>query len=251
MFARPSYQSWLHVLPCNTRGDRGRYAGFPWRPTPAAKRRAPASSRRSRPWRCRAEFVQGRWSQSSDHCSRAERRSLRRAPAAAVQVRAPGVAIRRAPAGLDETVGKTDPFGLLARHAAAGQNHVHRPALTDQARQPDGAEIHERHAEAPAVHAEVASRAATLRSHHSASSRPPATAWPSTAAINRLAEHEPRRPHRPIAAFQAMAAMAGCRLLEIVAGAERARRPVRIAMCCEASASKRRNASASAAAVGG
>jgi hypothetical protein len=38
----------------------------------------------------------------------------------------------------------------------------------------------------------------------------------------RLAEHEPRRTHRPVAAFLAMAAMAGCRLLEIVAGAERA-----------------------------
>jgi hypothetical protein len=106
--------------------------------------------------------------------------------------------------------------------AAAGEDHVNRPALADQARQPDGAEIHERHAEAPAVHTERG----TARRHPEIAPQREFQATGDRVAFDRgdrrLAEHEPRRTHRPVAAFLAMAAMAGCRLLEIVAGAERA-----------------------------
>ena len=68
---------------------------------------------------------------------------------------------------------------------SAGQNQVHRVAVTDQAGQPDRAQIKQRHAESPDT-PKTASAAATRRSHQRASSRPPATAWPSTAASTGL-----------------------------------------------------------------
>jgi hypothetical protein len=139
-----------------------------------------------------------------------------------VQVRAQAQRFGQRLAGLDEPVGEPDAFGLIARHAAAvrimsiarlwpirrGRRMVPRSMSgTPKRRQ---------------YTPNVASRAATLRSHHSASSSPARDGKAFDRGDHRLAEHEPRRAHRAVAALEAMAAMAGRRLLEVVAGAERA-----------------------------
>ena len=69
----------------------------------------------------------------------------------------------------------------------------------------------------------TAERAAILRSHHSASSIPPATAGPSIAAITGLSEPEPRRAHRTELAVRLdRPRLAFGDRLEIGPGAERA-----------------------------
>jgi hypothetical protein len=66
----------------------------------------------------------------------------------------------------------------------------------------------------------VASRAATLRSHQSASSSPPATAGPSIAAITGFDNLRRVGPHRRVAALDTVIAAAGGYLLQVGAGAE-------------------------------
>jgi hypothetical protein len=54
-------------------------------------------------------------------------------------------------AGFHQPVGQPHAQGLLPRDAAPSQDQVQRLALPDQARQPDGAQIDQRHPKAPAV----------------------------------------------------------------------------------------------------
>ena len=89
------------------------------------------------------------------HCSSADSRSLRRhscgrAGQLAGQLDGHG----QRPAGRGDPVDEPDPLGLGAVDAPAGEDQVHRPAVADQPGQAHRAEVDERHAEAPAVHAE-------------------------------------------------------------------------------------------------
>src|ERR1700687_2022994 len=57
-------------------------------------------------------------------------------------------------ARLNETRDEADLLSLLSTDRAACENHVQRSALTDQAGQPDRAEVDQRNAETPVEHAE-------------------------------------------------------------------------------------------------
>ena len=54
----------------------------------------------------------------------------------------------------DDAINETDTLRLLAQDAAARQDQIHRAAVANEARQPDRAEIEQRHAEAAAINAE-------------------------------------------------------------------------------------------------
>lgn len=70
---------------------------------------------------------------------------------------------------------------LLRHHFSAGEDEIHRSRPADEARQPDRAQIDERHPEAAIENAENCG--VRRESHQSASSIPPATAGPSIAAM--------------------------------------------------------------------
>jgi hypothetical protein len=55
---------------------------------------------------------------------------------------------------LDETIREAHGHGLFSRHAASGEEHVQRVAMTDQSRQPKGASIHQRDSPTAAVDSE-------------------------------------------------------------------------------------------------
>ncbi|MEY9511933.1 hypothetical protein ABIF16_002664 [Bradyrhizobium elkanii] len=127
-------------------------------------------------------------------------------------------------AGCDDAVGEPDPSGLFAGDAASGENHVHRAAVPDQPRQADGAEIHQRYAEAPAINAEGG---VTRDDPKIAPDRKLEAARHGGAldgGDHRLRQLHPRRAHRAVAVLDAVAAMAGRGALEVEAGAERAAR---------------------------
>ena len=94
-------------------------------------------------------------SSARSHCSMADSRSLRmhtlrqgRQLGGQRDRRGQRLARRHDP------VDEPDPLGLDPVDATPGQDQVDRPAVADQAGQADRAEVDERHAEAPAVHAE-------------------------------------------------------------------------------------------------
>ena len=93
-------------------------------------------------------------SSSRSHCRSADSRSARRQVCGSARclwrVRSRGGGPRLG----HQTVGKAHPQRLGAADRASGQNEVDRLRMTDQARQPDGAEIDQRHAEAAAEDAE-------------------------------------------------------------------------------------------------
>ena len=151
--------------------------------------------------------------------------------------------------GFTNPVRQADAQCLVALHAASGDDHVERGTHSDEAGEPDGAAIDEWHAPAAAEHAERGV-AATRRSHHTASLRPPATAKPSTAAITGLSRSMRGRPHRPVALLDHAVAFAACDRLQIGARTERAARASEDRDRRGSSASKPRNTSASSPAVG-
>src|SRR5713101_4113830 len=124
--------------------------------------------------------------------------------------------------GFDDAIGETDALGFLAGNTAPRQDQVHRPAVADQPRQPDCAEIHQRYAEASAIDAEdriagcypevAPEREFEASGHRRTLDR----------GDHRLRQFKAGRPHRAIAAFDAMAAPSRGRLLQVEAGTERA-----------------------------
>ena len=126
--------------------------------------------------------------------------------------------------------------------------------MADQPRQPDGAEIDQRDTEAAAEDAEkVAFSATTRRSAHSASSMPPATANPSTAAItgfdsrSRLGPMGAIEPRLPISRF--LFGSPDATALRSAPAQKVPPAPVKTATDAAASASNARNASTSFRAV--
>ena len=94
-------------------------------------------------------------STSRSHCSIADRRSLRMHTCGSAASSCGELdRRRRACARCGDPVGQADALGLDAVDPAAGEDQVDGPAVADQAGQVDRAEVDERHAEAPAVHAE-------------------------------------------------------------------------------------------------
>ena len=137
---------------------------------------------------------------SSDrsHCSSADSRSLRmhrcgRAASSVGQLDGGGERLARR----DDAVDEPDALGLRRRRRPDRSGSGRSPGCGRSAAA--GGPCRGRRA----ARRSAGSRrrawhptAATRRSHHSASSRPPATAGPSMAAIDRLAEAQPGRPHR-------------------------------------------------------
>lgn len=81
---------------------------------------------------------------------------------------------------------QSHPQGFFRVDGAAGQNHVHGPAMADDAGQPDGTAVDQGTPQRRQKTPNTAEASATRMSHISASSRPPATAYPETAAMTGL-----------------------------------------------------------------
>ncbi len=96
----------------------------------------------------------------------------------------------------------------------------------------------------------TASRAATRRSHQRASSRPPATAWPSTAAITGFESSMRVGPIGPSPCSSTRFTRPVCIAFRSAPAQKQPPTPVSTATARSASPSKRRKASASSAAVG-
>ncbi len=131
---------------------------------------------------------------------------------------------RKRGTGLAHPIGQPDPLRLLAGNATPRQDQVHRPAVANQTRQPHGAEVHQRHAEAPAIDAE--GRIARGDPHVAPQGQFEATSHGVAfdRRDHRLAELEAARPHRGIAALDAVPSPSRRRFLEIESGAEGALR---------------------------
>ena len=138
-------------------------------------------------------------SSSRPHCSSAERRSWRRhVCGSAASCAASACGGERLPRR-DDPVGQADGQRLCGVDGPAGEDHVHGPAGADDAAA--AGRCRRRSAARPSggrTPRTPRSSDATRRSHHSASSSPPATACPSTAAITGLPQPHPGRSHRPI-----------------------------------------------------
>ncbi len=126
--------------------------------------------------------------------------------------------------GLAQLVGQAHAEGLFAGHTAPGQDQVHGVTLADQPRQTHGAAIHQRHAPAPAVHAEdrVACRHPQIAPERELQAA--GNGVTLHGGDHRLAEPQPGRAHGTIAgAFHPIAAARG-HGLQVGAGAEGAAR---------------------------
>ena len=127
---------------------------------------------------------------------------------------------------LRRLAGEADGDRLLRAHSSSGQDQFERPAVADDARQTDRAEIDERHAEAAIEEAESGRARRYPRSHHKASSNPPATAAPSIAAITGLLSLSRDGPIGPKSPSRSTGRTSpSCERLEVGAGAEGAARP--------------------------
>ena len=124
----------------------------------------------------------------------------------------------------DDAVDEADPLGLDAVDAAAGEDQVDRPAVADQPRQADRAEVDERHAEAPAVDAERGVGGGDPQVAPQRQLEPAGDGRTLDRRDHRLAEAQPGRPHRarPVVADRAPVALG--ERLEVGAGAEVAAR---------------------------
>jgi hypothetical protein len=131
---------------------------------------------------------------------------------------------RKSLSGFGHAIGESDPFCLFARYAAFGKDQIHRPAVVDQARQADGAEIHGRNAEPPTIDAErgIARRDPEVAPQGKLQSTGDGGAFDSS--DHRFGELQACRTHRAIAVLDTMATMTRVGLLEVVSGAEGASR---------------------------
>src|SRR6266511_2703408 len=107
---------------------------------------------------------------------------------------------------------------------AAGEDQVHGPPVPDQAGEPDGAEVDQRHAGPPRQHAEHGA----LRGHAKVAPDRQLQAArhrrPLDRGQHRLGEPQPGRPHRPVAAGSHPRRRPGGDRLQVRPGAERAAR---------------------------
>ena len=128
----------------------------PWRPAPDENLAAPACvSPLSIVARPRTASLRIASSSVRSHCSMADRRSLRMQICGSVgQLVGQGDGRRQGLTRRDDAVDEAHPLRLDPVDATPRQDQVAGPAVPDQARQADRPEVDERHAEAPAVHAE-------------------------------------------------------------------------------------------------
>ena len=117
---------------------------------------------------------------------------------------------------------QTHPLRLRGVDRASGEDQVQRPAGPDQPGQPHGAPVDQRHAPATAEHAEHGIRSGHPQVAPGASSRPPATAYPSMAAITGFDSRIRVGPIGPSPSSVDPVAVLGADRLEVRTGAERA-----------------------------
>ena len=122
------------------------------------------------------------------------------------------------PAG--DAVDEPDALGLDAVDAAAGEDQVDRPAVADQPGQAHRAEVDERHAEAPAVHAEHGVDGGDAQVAPQGQLQPPGDGRALDGRDDRLAEPQPGRSHRARTVLADRAAVALGERLQVGAGAE-------------------------------
>ena len=135
------------------------------------------------------------------HCSKLDRRSDRMQRCG--KLRRSGAPARARPASASpvrsQPVGEAHHACLLAAHAAAGEDHVERVAVADQARQADRAAVDQRHTPAPAVDAEHGILGGDPQIAHHGQLEPACDGVSLDGGDHRLAEHHSRRAHRPVA----------------------------------------------------
>ena len=168
--------------------------------------------------------IRARWRRRgrAPHCSNTDRRSARRqiGGSAASSCASATAAARASPSGTTR---------LASPMRSASSAPTPRPvrimssacALTDEARQTDGAAVDERHAPAPAVHAERGRLGgdAQVAPHRQFDAAGDGEAFDR--GDDRLVQQQPRRAHRPFAVAQRpSAARALGDRLEVGAGAE-------------------------------
>lgn len=122
----------------------------------------------------------------------------------------------------DETIGKPNALSFVAGDAAAGEDHIHCTTVSDQARQADRAEVHEGDAEAAAVDSEHCIASSNTQIAPERKLETTGYRRPLDSSDHGLGKLEARRSHRTVTILDAMCPMAGCRLLQVVAGAEEA-----------------------------
>jgi hypothetical protein len=131
---------------------------------------------------------------------------------------------KASPAG-NHPVGQAPAQRLGRLDGPAGQDHVQRPALADDARQPHRAAVDQRHAPASAEHPE--DRA--FRGHPQVAPQGQLQSAGHRVALDggdhRLGQQPPRRPHRTLADRVVALALAGSGYGQVEPGAERPARP--------------------------
>src|SRR5215218_4064146 len=95
------------------------------------------------------------------------------------------------------TLAQTDTMAFIRHHLASCEDEIQRGAASDNARQPHGAPIDQRHAPAPAIHAHVGAlfhhaQVAPQRQLHAARDR-----RAGNCGDHGFGELQPRRSHRP------------------------------------------------------
>ena len=96
----------------------------------------------------------------------------------------------------DHAVGQPQGESLRRRHGASGEDQVHGPPVPDDARQADGAEVAQRHAEAAAEHSEDGVLGGDTQVAPEGQLNAPGHGVALDGGDDRLAQRQPRRSHR-------------------------------------------------------
>src|SRR5262245_19134807 len=126
------------------------------------------------------------------------------------------------PARIGDPVREPHGERLVARHAAAGEDHVEGAAVPDEAGEPHGAAVDQRDAPPSAVHPEHRVPCGDAQVTPQRELEPAGDGVTLDGGDDRLVEQHARRPHGPVAVRGRPIAPAGRDGLEVRAGAERA-----------------------------
>jgi len=129
------------------------------------------------------------------------------------------------PAGLGDAVDEAHRPRLVGADAPSGEDQVHRPAVADEAGQPDRAEVDEGDAEAAAVHAERGVSGGDPQVAPQRHLQPTGDGVPFDGGQHGLGQPQPGGPHRTVAVLGDSVPGPGGHRLQIGAGAERAPAP--------------------------
>ena len=176
-----------------------------------------------RSWSACASSMRIASSIGAPHCSYEESLSSRRQRGgSAASSWASTLAAASAPPGSVRRLARPMRSASSPLDAAAGEDEVERVAVADQARQANGAAVDERHAPAPAEHAEhrVARRDPQVAPERELEAARHRVALDR--GDHRLGEQHARRAHRPVAVFGHRVPATRAHTLQVGARAERA-----------------------------